>query len=608
MQHLKVVLLLRLVLTSTSSSAKCDQSEDVDEGDSSFMQAVSRQSMSRTVPDQSSNDSKAYGVLTFVDLATEVDLHSISPGWGNCSYPGLLIPTSQGSMGTASVNEPQFVVSQVVPQKEQAQTFSENVMKSMDKDVLEFYDQSQAQANETGLPPTRAKNLTSRLNVQGSNDGWQTDSFAAELIENSMLATFLEETEDNVFVLDLNDSGSQDGNRSTLQTLKYAAVRQAPLALLRCKGFLTRSEEGAVVLTEIKVLLGGDNWISVYPEDGTTWSLAKIALHSIALFTLEVFHTALHVYSAEVTAAFQNAVPKATLLGELAAPQTLFVLAALIEQMGSLHNDHPSAFNANVWACNLTELRGTVAEIARFFLSATSQEILGIASKPSRWAGGAASFLDPIEVFAKSAAQAIFKEAEQFQPKSYTQLLGQELRKMGMTAEPSTLGLDIEAGLAAFYGKTLFLQSIWHSAIFGTRELLSPLGLPSTQQLAPFLAPGGVADCKSLSGCLSAAIPVITSEMFQLTIVLFDTGMGYGSPPELGEGPYAGPQIASFSREIAQFHEELDKVRAELLQQFGLFTHGHFKPGYYYPKCQPHATLRCLWKPYGYDILATICV
>jgi len=147
--------------------------------------------------------------------------------------------------------------------------------------------------------------------IQGSQDGaWDTDTFAASYIANSLLATFLEQVpggppED----LMLDFSGDVAQGASRLQTLKARAVQLAPAALLRARAFGTSSPQG-LVLTGVEVQLGSAGYARFdSSSNAEQWSLAKQALLSLGTYVLECFHTPMHLFGGTALAAAQRALP-----------------------------------------------------------------------------------------------------------------------------------------------------------------------------------------------------------------------------------------------------------------------------------------------------------
>merc|ERR1712048_200514 len=105
------------------------------------------------------------------------------------------------------------------------------------------------------------------------------------------------------YVLDL--TGADDSDGTELQRLKQAAVRTAPADVLRCRAKMVLAS-GKLLLSSIEVLhSSGDGKVVLKPADGIRWELAKIVLHVMACYTIESFHTGVHLYAHSVISAIQ---------------------------------------------------------------------------------------------------------------------------------------------------------------------------------------------------------------------------------------------------------------------------------------------------------------
>merc|ERR1712157_645511 len=95
------------------------------------------------------------------------------------------------------------------------------------------------------------------------------------------------------------------------------------------------------------------------------------------------------------------------------------------------------------------------------------------------WGGGAPKFSVPISAFADTIAQEIIpaKPRPGCRSSRYLKDLEKELAASGIHVKGSkALRLTSRKGLQAFLHKLFWLQSVFHSGYWHTREEMSPLG------------------------------------------------------------------------------------------------------------------------------------
>uniref|UniRef100_A0A7S2KAS5 Lipoxygenase domain-containing protein n=1 Tax=Zooxanthella nutricula TaxID=1333877 RepID=A0A7S2KAS5_9DINO len=430
--------------------------------------------------------------------------------------------------------------------------------------------------------------------IQGQADrAWDTDTFASTLIGNSLLAIFLEELPEEgpggaTFVLDF--SGEIQNGASRLQELKVRAVRNAPSTLLRARGFLKNTHRGPV-LTQVQVgLLAGE--FTRFNPDGPAeqWSVAKQTLGALGQFVVETFHTATHLFGGSSMEAAQRSLPFESLLHGALSPSATLTAFTLLEQAAILHSSHNSVFSGLVYDTNIDGQVALSADIADFFFESTPEEILGmerLKKVPKWWLGGAPKFVKPISEFSKVVGQNVVKEAADgdFLEKLSVQLFSLTSFSDARVVTQGSAG----QGFSKFFSNVMLVCGILHTAIFATREAITPLmGRAETAGFAPVLLGAQIGYNPSAQ----------ISQVFG-ALLNFATAAGYDAAPELGDGPYPGfERVPALARAAAKFQSDLNASRQDVLEFFGAdYGKKVFLPAFYYPKNTP--------KPFGYGIVAT---
>ena len=420
--------------------------------------------------------------------------------------------------------------------------------------------------------------------VQGYGDHWNNDTYAGQLVGHTFIACMLEATSHG-FLLDLSESGT---SKAPVQLMKRAAVATAPSSLLRTRGHFTSGSQ----LISIEIQDPSGPWMQFAPSDGVKWTMAKVSLFALAFFVVECYHTGIHLFAGSVTSAIKKAVPAGTSLGQAVSPNTLQTIFALFEQASILHSSHGSAFSGTTWSCNITEVWATTRQIARYYLNTAPKDILGMnESSPDWWAGGSASFIEPIESFADFAAQ----QASAPSDMSVLANLQLELQNIGLWTEGSTQ-VTTPSGLSEFIRNFLFVAGICHSHMYLTREFFTPLaGFTTTEPFLPYLQ--SPVSLLGFEVIVELLFPTVPATVNSLLILVYGTASGFGSGvPQLGDGPYPEGDDG-LNGAVEAFQQGLNASRQLVYGMFGNFTGGSFVPGYLYPVDVP--------KPFGYAITQT---
>lgn len=201
------------------------------------------------------------------------------------------------------------------------------------------------------------------------------------------------------------------------------------------------------------------------------------------------------------------------------------------------------------------------------------------------WGGGAPKFSVPISAFADAIAQEIIPTSSRHGCRSprYLQDLEKELAAGGLhIAGSRPLHLTNREGLKAFLHKLFWLQSVFHSGYWHTREEISPLGyiLSLSQAMLPLLE-SETTDGMTADEAVNSAYPEVTPEMLDTAKTLFVVTCGVEKTPVLGEGPYYYSS-KGFKQGQAAFLEGLDRARADVkaaVPETNLFV-----PYAFYPK------------------------
>lgn len=520
---------------------------------------------------------------------------------GNTSYPGILLPDVAPMFENFARDTPAFTeYHDNMSARGQAFTIKLSQVPAATPGN-QFHELIEKIAEDATDPDAAVPFL------QGAGHRWQCDKFVGQLIGYTFLATLLQPVPGG-FMLDLSTASRREP-ASQLQELKRAAVALAPVSLLRTRG-LIREVDGMPRLMRVEVQDYSGRWLIFKPQTGETeWGLAKVALLAMALFTVECFHTGIHLYSSAVVMALQKSVKVDHTLAAITEQRATFVLNAMLQQASALHANHNSAFSGAAWDCNITHVWKVTTDIARFFFKAPPAEILGLLepikpsgsknrqqtpSIPSWWAGMASVFMDPIQSFVTKAAKAVLLEG-----RAELEVLRQELQFIGIWQPDSGLDVTSVSGLAHLYGNMMFVQGVAHTHMYATREQLTSLGgFTTTDSLLPFLIDS---QSLNLTAALDKAYPESTAQMKVLASLLFGTASGFDSGvPELGEGAWHNyKQNQPLADAISSFQAEVKASRQTVQDAFQKQS-GGFTPSYYFPVSAP--------KPFGFGITQTTYV
>lgn len=212
-----------------------------------------------------------------------------------------------------------------------------------------------------------------------------------------------------------------------------------------------------------------------------------------------------------------------------------------------------------------------IADNARVFLEEPLESILGCEEGqhgdmhcPTEWwGGGAPKFSVPISAFADAIAQEIIPKG--CGGPQYLKDVEQELETCGLHVKGSKpLDLTTRKGLKAFLHKLFWLQSVFHSGYWHTREEISPLGyiLSLSQAMLPLLE-SDATDAMTADEAVNSAYPAVTPEMLNVARTLFVVTCGVEKTPVLGEGPYYYSS-RGFKQGQAAFLRGLDRARAKV--------------------------------------------
>jgi len=538
------------------------------------------------------------GIQSQLTLSKSVDLSAL--GSGKIAYPGVLLPDPSKPLKAFSSQESEFALAFDAPLKRSSGTFQVLLRPYLAKKTTEFYDGAQEVINGIVIGGRKPRWLELKgtndalgiTNVQGSRGKWQTDAFASELISNTFLSTFLMKTTGG-YALDL--SGSEGAAASELQRLKQDVVRSAPANLLRCRALLTTSSMGQLQLSSIDVFPTTESdthdVISLSPKDGSKWELAKTGM---TLYTIECFHTGIHLFSHGAISSVQRSMPpQSSTLAGVVDPSSLFVVAAILEQAAGLHNDHPSMWSGTVWDADIEAVRANTVAIARFFHTADLEEILGGVGRSKStewWAGGAHKFIAPIRSFATHMAEVVVTNE-----KAVLERLQNELSVVGIGECAGCPDVTTKLGLAKFHTNLIYLQSVFHGQLYYCREYISPLGLPSTREVWPALVaeayPGNIISA------LDVLFPKVTPSMVAATAILYGTGIGVIEGPELSDGPYLS--CDALEGAIQTFRLEVAETRKAIESHFTQRKTA-FSPSFFFPKSTP--------KPLGYGMTQSVYI
>lgn len=177
-------------------------------------------------------------------------------GYGNCSYPGLLLPDP---------NRPLLAYST-------AESISLNTFDAVRTQVRGAFNVGLLRAATTPPPPSTsslllaAEKLARSLmeaqapwapSIQGHfNNGayaWEGDDFAGDFVAGTWLSMFLEVSGDGEAVLDFTGrDGAGSASRSVaLQHVKRRMVQTFPPGMLKCKAFFSVTSQGLALLSEL---------------------------------------------------------------------------------------------------------------------------------------------------------------------------------------------------------------------------------------------------------------------------------------------------------------------------------------------------------------------
>mmetsp|Transcript_139169 Transcript_139169/g.346912 ORF Transcript_139169/g.346912 Transcript_139169/m.346912 type:complete len:651 (-) Transcript_139169:129-2081(-) len=525
------------------------------------------------------------------------------PFLGTTSYPGYQLPALNFALEALydiikfNISQQiEFLTRYTLPMVEQGVAFSAAIavaFKEGTTTVSEVFETNTVAAEIAVGSHELLKGLPRRIPfIQGSPDrAWDTDTFAASYISNSLLATFLEQVpEGSPQDLVLDFSGDVAQGASTLQTLKARAVQLAPVVFLRARGFCSISSHG-LVLTGVEVQLGEKKYKQFNSSSpAEQWSLAKQVLLSLSMFVQECFHTGMHLLAGTALIAAQRALPFDSLAHGAFEPSSIATALTVIEMAAVLHSDHNSAFTGQVWDCDIEKIHALTADIAGFYAESSLDDILGTASLgqvPEWWAGGASSFVDPISNFARAIATGVVREHE---ARSNGILEAFSLQLFEVANFKNAKEVLNHGGFADLYRNILFVCGVCHTEIYATREGLTPLlGQVNTVDFLPVLL-----------GQEKTVNPIASVNQFLWNVLTFVTTLGYpDDAPQLGDGPFPGfdkaPELAAA---VTEFQSDINASRQKIFEFFGAdYGKKNFLPAYFYPRGAP--------KPYGYGLLAT---
>jgi len=346
-------------------------------------------------------------------------------------------------------------------------------------------------------------------------------------------------------------------------------------------------------------ILSGADWVSlIATPSSTTWGLAKIVLSSAVGHISQFFHTACHLVGESTTAAFTRSVRRSSSLGTLVDPFTIATVSKFFDMMLFLHNDHDALWSGNVFDLNITEVRRVVVDIARFFLDAPLHEILGCSAPQhgatpvcptSWWAGGAANFVESIVGFARDVE-------EEAVDRKTSSAFAEEFVNVGLVDGSFQEKLRKKGGFSMFFAHMVFVQSVYHTTFFFNREFSGVLGVPHTKHLGDYFLSNGT-DHLTLAEVIDQAFPQLTPAMVTYSGLMTSTGIGYGRPAELGDGPFDDTPN-KITESINDFRANLVLVREGILETFPPSDSPRFLPKFFYPKE--------VSKPYGYGLLQTV--
>jgi hypothetical protein len=283
-------------------------------------------------------------------------------------------------------------------------------------------------------------------------------------------------------------------------------------------------------------------------------------------------------------------------------------------------------WNGNAYDCNITAIRLQTVKIARYLLQSNPREFLSMqdGDKPEWWAGGAANFIAPIEKFARNVAQGSIINARQYgqitdSAATYLQVLQQQLLHVGALGESTTttpsLDVTTEQGLTTLYANMKFFESVFHGAIFATREYFLPIAMPMTSQFRDYLAGApetatGVASVEEAINKFSTTDNLLRNSsrpIMTMAGIMYGTGSGYNGAVEFSGGPfYNTKEWSRGESHIKTYQAEVALARAKVMDIFGTrfaktnMTGSGFLPGYYYPVDAP--------KPSGYLMTETVYI
>jgi len=584
-----------------------------------------------------------------------------------CSYPDVLLPDNAAPSTTTARAEATFIFDHVIPMKSAAGEFNAGLESA-------FSNYSSASALFESIEPLfddyhplgskhTYKNIS---NLQGGNGAWKTDRYASELFGHTLLASFLTPLGGKSGTYEVDFTGSVSGNNaSTVSTLslKDEIVALAPDALLRCRAELVDAGSRPE-LTTITVYSPetGAALLTATPADGVRWEVAKIVLHGMGAFVVQTLHTSVHLLASVATTSALRSLPRGSVLSGMLDPQHTQVVTAIWTQADKLHAEGggDAFFNGQVYACDIGNLRALNVKVVRHLLQCDPREFLGLAApadpatpsqyshalrgggeqqqaatagayepqpqswsrRPEWWAGGAGKFVAPIEAFAAGVARATVADSQQ--RGRYLATFQQELvasGALGDTTSTTSPSLDVStaAGLARLHANMLFFESVFHGAIFATREYALPIAMPMTAQFLPYLAgaPGAAEGVASVDDAIDKFVTADNllrgggtgSPLAVVASVCFGTASGLNGADEISDGPFynQGAWVGGGAEgHIEQYQAEIAAVRASVMGVFGgeFAAHGEagagFLPGYYYPAGAP--------KPSGYAMTETVYI
>lgn len=516
--------------------------------------------------------------------------------FGNSSYPDVLLPDLDALVPWNCTHFLNFFLEWNAPQVARLGAFH-GLMSIVPEGVDAYKYFLACQINAELVIASASKDGHAALNdlpvVQGSFGAWDTDRFAAEYIGHTLMAIFLESTPAEAqanakgFVLDL--SGYSKAGMSTLQKLKSRAVNLAPPTLLKTRGYFTSGAKSPA-LTKVEVFdTDSHKWMIFTAKTATKeqWSLAKSALVSMAMFTLECFHTGIHLFSGTVVLAAQNSLAMSSELFGMMTPQTTAVLFALLEQVSTLHSNHTSAFSAAVFDCDIVGIQALTQDISQFFFESSPKEILGMdkEERPQWWAGMSDAFEAPITEFAESLAAGVHHDD------TGLKRWATNLKEVG--GYKGADSVQTTEGIAKLLRNMMFLQGICHTHMYGTREAMTALaGFPSTAEMLPYLR-----------GESHGFKPEVTDEIrFWIENIIWGTSVGFDKGvPELGDGPWVmSDENAVLSNAVHKMQSGMNETRASVQAFFGNDYDGGYLPSFFYPKDTP--------KPFGFGITQTVYI